>query len=178
MDPLTLMLVGTGMKMLGDYGANIQQKISEAANAKFFQDQLNYNIASMENDLRTVNREYGYKVGQAITTGAASGLDVGSGSALTNTATLLAEQLNELEFVRKKGEMEIKISRLRMNQSQAKADMLGSTSYNLTQAATTGFTHLLQAQKDPFVRSDDSDSSYTSYTSSGGTGLLGANTQF
>lgn len=148
MDPLTLMLAGTGMKMIAQYGANIQQSIAEKANAAFYREQLLYNVQAVENDIRAAQRETGYKLGMATTTYGASGIDVGTGSALGNLATIVADGMNEVAFIRRKGDMEIKLSQMRASSAQAKADTLASPTYNLTQAATTGFGNLLAAQKD------------------------------
>lgn len=136
MDPFTLMVVGTGMEVLGRYGANIQEAIAERANAKFYQDQAEYNIAAVERDIRAAEREAGYKVGLVGTTTAGSGLDVGTGSALTNMATAIADGIENVEFTRRKGELEIKLAQLRQRQTEAKAAILSSPGYNILQAST------------------------------------------
>ena len=191
MDPVTLMVVGTGMEVLGRYGANIQQAIAEAANAKFYAEQERFNIMATQRAMETAARESGFKIGQAVTTYGASGVDVGSGSAITNLATMIADGIAEVEFARRKGELDIQLARMRGNQAQQTADLLASPGYNLIQAGTAtlknmtaaGYTdkfNVNQANKQSYSSGSVlGGSSYLTGSSQGsGTGYLGADVTF
>lgn len=137
MDPVTMMLIGTGLEIAGRWGANIQQSIAEKANAQFYRDQEKFNIQAMLKDVQAAEREAGFRTGTIRTTFGASGVDVGTGSAVTNLAASIADGIAEIEYLKNKGELDIKLARMRGNQSQNAADTLGSTGYNLLQAGTT-----------------------------------------
>ena len=139
MDPATMLLIGgTALDIVGGYGANIQQSIMEKANAQFYRDQAKFNMLAMQRDVQAAEREAGYKLGQAVTTYGASGVDVSSSSAIVNMATIIADGIQEVEYARRKGELDIQLAQMRGNMAQSKADTLGSTGYNLLQAGTKG----------------------------------------
>lgn len=177
MDPITLMLAGTFLQGFAQYGANIQQAMAEAANAKFYAEQERFNIFASQRAVESVEREYGYKVGQALSTYGASGLDVGAGSAVTNIATLLADGIAEAEFTRRKGELDIKLARMRGNQSAQTAATLESPGYNLVQFGTTLLGNMTKADITlPSSSFETSPNSYLTGSSQGsGTGYLGSN---
>lgn len=190
MDPVTMMAIGTTLNIAGSIGANIQQSIAEKANAEFYREQRDYNAAALQRDLDLTNRDYGYKVGQALGVTAASGIDVGSGSALTNVATILADQVTELAFTKRKGDLEMKLIGSKILSAEQKANMLSSVGYNAIQAGTTYLTHATAsgknnltgapagATKGPAI-SIGSPNSYLTGTSGGsGTGYLGVDTTF
>lgn len=141
-----LMVAGTILKGLAQYGANIQQSIQEAANASFYKEQELLNIASIERAVRSAERESGYKVGTMKTTYGASGLDVGAGSALTNIATALADGIADVAYTRRKGELDVKLARMRGAQAAATASTLSSAGYNAVQFGTTVLSNATAAE--------------------------------
>lgn len=188
MDPLTLMMVGKGVEVFATYGANIQQSIAEMANAKYYAEQELFNIAATQRAIDSAARESGYKIGQAVTAYGGAGLDVGAGSAITNIATLIADGIAETEFARRKGELDIKLARMRRGQSEQAAETLASPGFNLVQAGTTILGALTKAEgtfqynarQTALPSSGVGSSSYLTGTSqaSSGTGYLGVNTSF
>lgn len=189
MDPVTLMTVGTVVEGFAQYGANIQQAIAEAANARYYAEQERFNIAATLRAVDSAARESGYKVGQAITAYTGSGLDVGAGSAITNIATLIADGIAEVDFARRKGELDIQLARMRRTQSEQTAAMLESPGYNLVQFGTTLLGNMTKAESTSQYNTNQarrsgtslvtSPNSYLTGSSQGsGTGYLGTNLSY
>lgn len=136
--PAVIMGVGTVVKMLGQYGANLAQAEQEKANAQFFRMQEDVAREEMIRKERLAAFDYSFKIGEQIGGYAASGIDSGAGSAALTVAGTLANFVEEAQAIRKKGELDMKLASSRARLSENTAKTLESPAYNLTQAATTG----------------------------------------
>lgn len=137
MVPLILMAAGTVMQMGGQYAANMEQARLEKQNAKFYEEQAEFaRVAAMRQEA-IAGFEYTHRIGEQIGNYAASGVDAGSGSAAITIGGTVANALNEIWSIKKKGDIETKLARLRGVQSADTAKMLSSGGYNLMQGAGT-----------------------------------------
>lgn len=145
MDPVTLMEVGTGLQVAGGLFGNLAQAEAERKTARFFQEQSEFARASMFRELQIADRQYAYRLGAQASAIAKGGADVGSGSAVNIQASTLAAKVEELLAIRKKGELDIKLARLRGDNAAQTADTLSSVSYNVAKASGTVLTNLALA---------------------------------
>lgn len=135
--PAILMGIGTGMQVFSQWMANLDQQQAEYENAKFYQEQSDLARSQMNRDLDISDREYEARKGATIGAEAASGADVGSGSAVINIAAVAAAKIKELSAIKLQGEMNMKIASLRAKRSNNAGDTLGNTGYNVAQGLTT-----------------------------------------
>lgn len=134
--PQVLMAAGTTIQVLGQFGANLSQSIAERANAAFFRAQTQYAQESALRAERLAGFEYAYKIGQQVGDYAASGVD-SSGSAAITIGGSLSNEIGEIAAIRRKGELDVRLARMRGTQSENNADLLGSTGFNVLQAGTS-----------------------------------------
>lgn len=139
--PMSLMVGGSVLQIAGQWAANYAQSQSELANARYYQEEADYARDSMFRQLDITSREYEMRKGAQVSAAARGGVDVGSGSIAGILAATSAAKIEELIAVRKKGKLDIELARLRGAQSQGKADMLASPTYNLLQAGATGLNN-------------------------------------
>lgn len=144
--PLILMAVGTAMKIAGDYASNIDRARMETLNAEFFREQANQARMANLNELRMSAAEHSYRRGQLIGAFAGQGLDVSKGSALGIITEEVVRGQEELTALKTKGDLDVKLARLRGFSAQNTADTMGSTMYNATQAGTTLLTAYGQSE--------------------------------
>lgn len=146
MDPLTLMAVGTGVQILGGWYSNMQQAQAERENQAYYLEQEKYAMESARRAERLAGFEYAYKIGNQVGAYAASGIDTGSGSAAITIGGSIANEISEVAAIRRKGEMDMRLARLRANQSGRTADTVGSAGYNLMQGLTTGLGNYAKSE--------------------------------
>lgn len=139
-----LMAIGAGVQMLAQYGANIQQSIYEKENAEAYKQQVDLAKAGMERELDIAGAQYANQFGNVVSGFAAQGIDIGSGSASVQVASIAIARMQELDAIRKQGEFQIKLASSRQRRSEEEARTLGSIGYNLTQAGTTALTAYTQ----------------------------------
>jgi len=137
--PLALMAVGTGIKILGQYGANLQQSIAERENEAFFREQAQYAEEAAARAEGIAAYDYSHKIGEQLSAYAGSGVDM-SGSAELTVGSTISNALGEIQAIKKKGYMDAKLARLRGAAAGRQADMLSSPTYNLLQAGGTGLS--------------------------------------
>ncbi len=132
--PLVMMGIGSALQIAGQWQANMEQAKNELLNAKFFEEQAQYaRLAEMRSE--QINEfDYTYKIGQQVGDYAASNVDVGSGSAAITVGGTVTNMLNELWAVKTKGELDVKMARLRSMDSQRTGEQLQSFGYNALQA--------------------------------------------
>lgn len=145
MDPLTLMVVGTGMQVIGQWSANMAQAEAERLNQKYFEEQAIYARQSAQRAEGLAAFEYAYKIGQQTGAYAAAGVDT-SGSAAFTIGGTIANEISEISAIRRKGEMDVRLARMRMTNAGKNADTLSSTGYNVMQALTTGIGNYAQSE--------------------------------
>lgn len=145
MTPAVLMAAGTAFQMVSQYGANILRAKAEEQNASFYNEQAVYAIEANQREQRLANTKYEFQLGQQVGSYAASGVD-SSGSASLLLGSTIANQIQELTAIKRKGELDVKLARLRAGQSQEMANTLSSTGYNATQAGGTLLTNYVQTE--------------------------------
>jgi len=123
-------------------------KAAEAArnNSKWYEEQAQLAIQSMHRQMRITETQYAQALGTQTSAYARGGVDTGSGSALGVLAGTLANGIEELAAVRKKGEMDIKLARSRSLLEADQAQQLGSFGANAMQAAGTFMTNYANTQ--------------------------------
>lgn len=139
--PAVLMGVGTGLQVFSQWMANLDQAAAEYENAKFYRDQAALAKDQMDRELDIVGRDYESRRGATIGAEISSGVDIGSGSAISNVAAVGAAKIKELAAIKLQGEMNMKIANLRARRSDTTAATLSSAGYNLMQGATTGLNN-------------------------------------
>lgn len=137
MDPITLMAVGTGMQILGNWASNMDQAAAERRNQAYFEAQAQYALDSARRAEGLASFDYAYKIGQQTGAYAASGVDT-SGSASLTIGGTISNEISEVAAIRKKGALDFQLARMRANNAGSSADLLGSTGYNIMQSLTTG----------------------------------------
>lgn len=137
MDPFTLMLIGTGVNMFGQYMANMDQAAAERESAAFLREQERVARLQQFRSMNEVRKKYASAYGNQLSGYAAGGVDVGSGAAADVVGATLADAIMELEAVRQDTELNIKLTRARAGRAQKAADTLSSTNFNLMQAGGT-----------------------------------------
>jgi len=139
---MSLMAAGTIFQIAGSISANQAQARAEKQTAKFFDEQALFARDAMFRELQIAERQYAFRFGQQVSAIAGGGADVSSGSATNILAGTLASQVEELLAIRKKGELDVKLARLRAKGAAQTAETLGSASYNLLQASSRVMTNV------------------------------------
>ncbi len=134
--PAALMLIGTATQMIGQWTSNADQAVKERQNEKFYGEQAAYARLSAIRAEALAGFSYSAKVGQQIGAYASGGVD-SSGSAALTLAGTLHNALDEIWAIKQKGDMDVKLARMRGIQSGQNADTLSSTGYNAMQAGST-----------------------------------------
>lgn len=144
--PAVLMGIGTGLQVFSQWMANLDQAAEEYENAKFYKEQGDALREQMDRDLDIADREYEHRKGATIGAEISSGVDVGSGSAITNVAAVAAAKIKELSAIKYQGELNMKLAYMRSRRSSTMADTLKSPSYNLMQGATTSLGNYTKSE--------------------------------
>ena len=143
--PLVLMMAGTAMQMIGQYSGNMAQAAQEKQNAKFYAEQAHYAQISALRAETLAEFSYTNKLGQQLGAYASGGVD-SSGSASITMGGTIANMLDEVFSIRRKGEMDVKLARMRGIVSQDRADTMGSVGYNVMQAGTTAISNYASSE--------------------------------
>lgn len=136
---MALMATGAALQIWGQYSANQAQAEQERQNAAFYDEQAKFAQESALRQSALASQEYEFRKGAQFSAYAKGGVDI-SGSAAVVLADTLANKVNELNAIKRKGEMEVKLARMRGAQSSDQADMLSSPGYNLLQTSGTLLT--------------------------------------
>lgn len=140
MIPLALMAVGTALQIYGQYSANQAQSEQERQNAEFYDEQAKFAREAMFRQSAIASQEYEFRKGAQFSAYAKGGVDI-SGSAAVVLADTLANKVEELTAIKRKGGMEVKLAHMRANQSRDQADTLSSFEYNFTQGMGSLLTY-------------------------------------
>lgn len=135
-----LVAAGAALSVYSTYQANQAQARSELDNAKFYEMQAQYARDAMSREAQLARRKYSAAIGAQTGAFAKSGIMLGKGSSLGVVANTLANQMQELEAIRTKGEMEAALAMGRATQARRVSETLGSPLYNIGQAAGTALT--------------------------------------
>jgi hypothetical protein len=138
--PAALLVVGAGMKMYSDYTGNVAQANAEIQNAKFYDTQGRYALEAMSREATLSRRKYSAGLGAQITSFAKSGVSLGQGSSLGVVANTIAQQVEELHSIRRKGDIESSLAFGRAAQARDVAGRLKDPMYNILQASGTALT--------------------------------------
>jgi hypothetical protein len=138
--PLVLMAAGTALQIAGQYSANLAQAQSELANAAFYREQANFARESMFRETDLAERRYEQVRGSQVGAYAYGNVDL-SGSAAMTIAGTVAAKFSELQAIRDKGNLDIKLAVLRGNKSAELAGTLQDAGYNTMQAGRTLLTN-------------------------------------
>lgn len=137
--PLVLMAAGTAMSMIGQMSANMSQAQAELQNQKFYDDQARFAQLSAQRAESLAEIDYTTKYGAQLSAYASGGIDISGSAALTVGGTV-RQALDEIWAIKEKGTLEMKLARMRGNQSGERAATLSSAGYNAVQAGTTALS--------------------------------------
>lgn len=135
-----LIAAGTGLQIISNWSANTRQAMLERENAEAYREQAELARAATQRELDIASRQYANQFGNVVSGFAAQGVDVGSGSAATQIASVAIARMRELDAIKKQGEFQIKLASSRSRRSKEEADLLSSVGFNLVQAGTTALT--------------------------------------
>ena len=144
--PLILMAAGTALQISGQLGANAAQAAAEKKNAQFYEEQAQFARLSAQRAESLSEVDWTTRYGAQVSAYAGGGVDL-SGSAGLTVGGTLKMAVDDLFAIKKKGEMDMKLARLRGGQSAERANTLGSTEYNATQAGSTFLNNLASASQ-------------------------------
>lgn len=133
---LALVAAGAAMQMYGQYQANMAQAENERQNAEMYRKQAQMVLEAQWRQESISRTNYAQAVGAQYSAYAKGGVDI-SGSASSTIAGTIAQGINEISAIRKKGALDYELARMRGVQSDTTAGTLSSSGYNLTQAAAT-----------------------------------------
>lgn len=160
MIPLILMAAGTAIQVAGQMSANAAQAAAERQNAKFYAEQAEYARLSSQRAEQISEVDWTTKYGAQLSAYAGGGVD-SSGSAGLTIGGTLKMAVDDLFAIKKKGEMDVKIARLRGGQSAESARTLSSTSYNVMQAGTTVMSNFANAYGSSGMKLDKGGGDWT-----------------
>lgn len=138
--PLALVAVGAGLQIYNQFTGNMAQAQAELQNARFYDMQSQFAREAMSREALISRRKYATTMGAQIGAFAKGGVSVSKGSSVGVIANTLAQQVDELDAIKKKGEMEFALASGRASQARGVAGTLGNTGFNLMQAAGTALT--------------------------------------
>jgi len=131
-----VLAVGTGLQIFGNLMANYNQAQAEARNALFYQEQAKFAQESAIRQEALAASQYTKLSGSQLSAYAKGGIDI-SGSVATVISETFSRKTEEIIAIRRKGEMEFKLARLRGIEAENKAQLLQDPFYNLMQAGGT-----------------------------------------
>jgi hypothetical protein len=111
----------------------MDQARQEKINAKFYAEQAEFARVSALRAEKLAEFSYTAKLSQQASGYAAGGVD-SSGSAAVTMGGTIANMLDEIFAIKKKGDLDVKLARMRGVAANQKADTLGSFGYNAMQA--------------------------------------------
>ena len=131
---------GLAMQAIGQYRANQAQADGEEANARFYQEQENFAKEAMFREQDITARDYEFQKGKLISAYGAGGVDVGSGSAALQVADVAFKKASELDAIKRKGMLDIKLARERKLSSVRQASELRDPINNIMQIGGTAMS--------------------------------------
>lgn len=140
MVPMALMGAGVALQLVGQWSANMSRAQAETQNAKYYEEEAQYARFSQYRQAQITAQNYAYKISLQGSAAAKGGVDVGSGSILNTLAETAANQVLELNAVKRKGDLDYELANARSEQANDQAGTYGSLSYNLFQAGGTALT--------------------------------------
>lgn len=135
-----ILAIGAGMKIYSDYMGNQAQARAEIENAQLYDMQAAFAREAMSREALISRRKYSATIGVQIGALAKGGVSTTRGSSVGVIANTLAQQVDELEAIKKKGDLDFTIASLRASQARGVAETLQSPLYNITQAGGTALT--------------------------------------
>lgn len=135
--PAALMKIGTGVQIVGQLMGNMAQASAQLKNARYLEKQAQFAREAARRAVRISEQEYATKYGNQAGAYAASGVDVGSGSAALLLGQTYAAAIEEVAAIKKRGEMEFELAMGRAELNRKEGNMLRSPLLNLAQAGTT-----------------------------------------
>lgn len=142
-----LLAIGAGMKLYSDYTGNLAQASSEIQNSQFYDIQGRYALEAMSREATLSRRKYAAGLGSQVTSYAKSGVSLSQGSSLGVLANTVAQQVEELQAIKRKGDIESSLAFGRASQARDVAGRLKDPFYNLLQASGTVLTTVALGSK-------------------------------
>lgn len=136
MDPFTLMLIGTGLQIGGQFASNFANSAQQKINEDFFNEQAEYAFLAGERKLQIAEFNYGQVVGQQVSKFAGGGVAL-EGSAEVTVGGTMSNFINEAYAIKRDQEMNFKLAKLRAKQAGSVADTQRSAGFNMLQAGST-----------------------------------------
>lgn len=134
--PAALMIAGTSMQMYGQFTEAGAMADAERKNAQWLLEQEKYAREAMERSIQLANFEYTNKLGTQASGYARGGVAISGSAAMTMGGTI-KQALSEVFALRRKGEMDMRLARIKANESSSRAEMLSSPQYMLMQGGST-----------------------------------------
>lgn len=138
--PMALMAAGTALQMYGTFQANIAQARAERQNRDFYNQQAEFAQEATFREAELSRRNYARARGLQLSAFAKGGVDI-SGSAASVIAGTFAKEIEEQTAIKRKGDLDYRLARLRGAQSAEKADTLESFGYNFLQGGGSLLTN-------------------------------------
>ncbi len=135
-----ILAIGAGMKVYSDYMGNQAQARAEIENAQLYDMQAAFAREAMSREALLSRRKYSGTIGAQKGAFAKAGVSISQGSSVGVIANTLAQQVDELDAIKKKGDLDFRIASLRASQARSVAETLQSPLYNITQASGTALT--------------------------------------
>ncbi len=145
--PMLLMAAGTAMQVFGNMSANAAQAEAELKNARYFGEQAEFVKESMFREGVMAAQKYEAAKGRQISAVFKGGADL-SGSAAGIVAETIARKSEELVAIKKKGELDYKLAKLRQRQAEETASSLKDPFNNIMQSAGPVLSFAGAAMKD------------------------------
>lgn len=136
---MPLVLIGAAMSFYGQYQSALNQSAAEAANAKFYDAQAQYALQGEFRQSAITDQEYAARKGSQISAYGAGGADV-SGSAANTVAATMADHIQELTAIQRKGQLDYQFAIGRADQAGNDSAALQSPVNPLMKTAGTVLT--------------------------------------
>lgn len=132
-------LLSAGIQAAGQSKASRAEARASEANARFFDEQAKFNTFALRQQVKKFKRESDIFFGDQVSAFAKAGVDV-SGSPLMQLALTKKLASDELRSIRKEGEFNIRLARLRAGGAQVQArDTRRSIPFQTAGTLLTGF---------------------------------------
>lgn len=138
--PAVLLAIGAGMSILSRYQGNQAQAQAELDNAEMYDRQAQFAKEAMSREALLSRRKFSATIGAQKGAFAKGGVSITQGSSIGVIANTLAQQMDEIDAIKKKGDLEFSIASARGAQSRDVARTLKDPFYNLLQAGGTALT--------------------------------------
>jgi len=128
--PAVLIAIGAVMSAASQYSANSEQAKSELTNAEFYDQQAQFSRDAMSREAMLSRKKFSATIGEQKGAYAKSGVNLSKGSSVGVIANTFAAQMDELDAIIKKGELDYKLASGRAKQARDKAELFASPLYN------------------------------------------------